>query len=199
MRSHFRRRRVGIGAGVENIHVSREGNIESITVTGEIDLSNVAALDEALHGALSGTTTSCLLDLSQVEFMDSSVVHTLLRWSKEAQVSAREGLAIMVGEATEAGRVLDLVGLMNRLPVFSTRETATTALEMGQKPRPERPLRWLTDLELAAEREAAQTSSDAATRRLDDATRRLDDAIAEEETRRGDDDAASDDQTPHET
>lgn len=174
---------MGITFAVEEIRVSREGTIESITVTGELDLSNVGALDEALRSALSGTTISCLLDVSQITFMDSSVVHTLLRWSKEAQVSAREGLAIMVGgEDTVATRVLALVGLMERLPVFSTSAAATTALELGRKPRSERPLRWLTDLELAAEREAAQTGSDAATRRLDD-------AIAEQESRRLDVDA----------
>jgi len=173
-----------MSSAVEDIRVSRQGKIESITVTGEIDLSNVAALDDALRSALSGTTVSCLLDLSLVEFMDSSVVHSLLRWSKEAQVSAREGLAIMVGEDTEATRVLGVVGLMKRLPVFSTREAATTALEIGQKPRSERPLKWLTDRELAAERQEAQTSSD-------DATRRLDDAMAEQDTRRRDADAGS--------
>jgi anti-anti-sigma factor len=163
-----------------DIRVSRQRNIDSIAVTGEIDMSNVAALDEALHSTLSGTTRSCLLDLSEIAFMASSVVHTLIRWSKEAQVSAREGLAIMVGDADgEATRVLTLVGLMHRLPVFASRDAAVRALELGQTPRGERPLRWLTDLELAAEREDAQADSDAATRRLDE-------AIAEQATRHHD-------------
>jgi hypothetical protein len=46
-------------------------------------------------------------------------------------------------------------------------------------------LRWLTDAELAAERDAAQASSDAATVRLDE-------AIAEQDTRRQDGGAAQD-------
>lgn len=176
----------GRTARVEGIRVSRHGRIESITVTGEIDISNVSALDEALRRALAGDTTTCLLDLSEVEFIDSSVVHTLIRWSKEAQVSAREALAILVGgEGSAAVRVLTSVGLMRRLPVFQSRERAMRALELGQMPRGERPLQWLTDIELAAEREDAQTSSDAATRRLDD-------AIAEQDTRRRDADAARD-------
>jgi anti-anti-sigma factor len=173
----------GYDRTVESIRVSHQGSVESITVTGEIDMSNVTALDDALRSALSGPTTSCLLDLSRITFMDSSVVHTLVHWSKEAQVSAREGLAILVGgEDSEATRLLTLVGLIRWLPVFESPAAAMTALELGQKPRAERPLRWLTDLELAAEREAAQTSSDAATRRLDD-------AIAEQDTRRRDADA----------
>ena len=163
---------------MEDIRVSHEGGIESVTVRGEIDLSNVAALDDALRNVLSGDTTSCLLDLSEVTFLDSSVVHSLVRWSKETQVSAREGLAIVVGgEDTEATRILSLIGLMKQLPVFDSHATAVRALEMGRRPRAERPLRWLTDLELAAEREAAQSHSDRATRRLDE-------AIAEQDTRR---------------
>jgi hypothetical protein len=43
------------------------------------------------------------------------------------------------------------------------------ALEYGRRPRPRRPLSWLSDLELAAERNDAQTSADAANRRLDEA------------------------------
>jgi anti-anti-sigma factor len=169
---------VGISAAVEEVRLSSEGPIASIVAKGEIDLSNVESLDDALRRALSGPATSCLLDLSELTFMDSSVVHTLVRWSKEAQVSAREGLAIMPGGAdTEATRVLTLVGLRERLPVFDSRDAAMTALEMGRKPRSDRPLQWLTDLELAAEREAAQTNSDAATVRLDD-------AIAEQDIRR---------------
>jgi anti-sigma B factor antagonist len=167
-------------AAMEEIRVARQGSIEAIAVTGELDVSNVAALDEALGNALSGTTKSCLLDLSEVTFMDSSVIHTLIRWSKEAQVSAREGLAIMVGDAdTQATRVLTVAGLMKRLPVFSSGDAAMAALKLGQKPRWERPLSWLTDLELLTEREEAQASSDAATRRLGD-------AIAEQTTRRDD-------------
>lgn len=163
---------------MDDIRVSHEDGIESIAVRGEIDLSNVGALDDALRSALSGDTTSCLLDLSEVTFMDSSVVHALVRWSRETQVSAREGMAIVAGgEDAEATRVLSLLGLMKQLPVFESHEPALRALEMGRKPRAERPLRWLTDLELAAEREAAQSHSDRATRRLDE-------AIAEQDTRR---------------
>jgi hypothetical protein len=61
--------------------------------------------------------------------------------------------------------------------VFTTVAAGTEALRLGQKPRPERPLRWLTDAELATGRKEAQTDSDAADRRLDK-------AIAEQAERR---------------
>jgi anti-anti-sigma factor len=169
---------VGIIEPVDEIGVTRQGNIVTVAPRGEFDLANVDNLDATLKDVLQSDTTSCLLDLSGVTFLDSSVLHALVRWSKEAQVSDREALAIMVGgEDTAATRTLGLVGLLTRLPVFATIETATLALQTGQKPRAERPLQWLSDMELAAERDAAQTGSDAATQRLDE-------AIAEQDHRR---------------
>jgi anti-anti-sigma factor len=82
---------------VDGVNVTREGAIDIVSLAGEYDLSNVGDLDDALQEVLSDETASCLLDLSGVTFMDSTVVHALIRWSKEAQVSEREALAIMVG------------------------------------------------------------------------------------------------------
>ena len=162
---------------MDGISVTREGPIDIVCLAGEYDLSNVDALDKALQEVFSDETASCLLDLSEVTFMDSTVVHALVRWSKEAQVSEREALAIMVGGTdTPATRVLGLIGLLPRLPVFATRDAAKEALELGRRPRPDRPLAWLTDLELATEREDAQIGADAANRRLGD-------AVAEQEAR----------------
>jgi anti-sigma B factor antagonist len=155
---------------VADIATTRDGSIAIVALTGEYDLSNVDRLDDALQAVLSDETTSCLLDLSQVTFMDSTIIHALVHWSKEAQVSEREALAIVVGGTdTPAAQVLALVGLLKRLPTFATPNAAKVALGHGSQPRAERPLRWLTDLELATEREDAQISADAANRRLDDA------------------------------
>jgi anti-anti-sigma factor len=171
----------------DDINVTREGAIDIVVVTGERDISNVGALDDAVNAVLSDDdSTSCLLDLSGLSFMDSSMVPSLVGWSKEAQLSEREALAIMVGGVdTPAARVLDLVGLLKRLPVFGTRGAAKQALEQGRRPRSERPLKWLTDLELATERADAQTRADAASRRLDE-------AIAEQDLRAQDPDTAPD-------
>jgi anti-anti-sigma factor len=166
---------------MDEVRVTRQGDVDTIVAVGEFDLSNVKRLDEALAQVLSGASTaSCVLDLSRVTFMDSSVVKAVLRWSQEAQVSEREGLAIVVGgRESPPARVLTLVGLIDRLAVFDSVDAAAVALQEGKKPRAERPLRWLTDLELAAEREQAQAGSDVATRRLDE-------AIAEQHAREKD-------------
>ena len=171
---------------MDDISVTREEAIDIVAVKGEYDMSNVDTLNKAQQKVLSDETASCLLDLSDVTFMDSSVVHSVVRWSKEAQVSEREALAIVVGGAdTPAARLLGLVGLLKWLPVFATRGAAKAALDHGRRPRPERPLTWLTDLELATERDDAQIGADAADQRLDD-------AVAEQQSRANDADTTPD-------
>ena len=154
------------------IRTLRDGSVDLIFPTGEYDLSNVDELNEALRASLSDDTSSCLLDLTDVTFMDSSVIHTLVRWCNDVQLSEREALAIVSGDdSTVASRLLDAVGIRSRLPVFTTSENAMTALLEGQRSRGERSLEWLTDAELQDARAQAQRASDEAGRRLQDIDR----------------------------
>jgi anti-anti-sigma factor len=151
---------------VADISVSREGTIDLVEPLGEYDLSNVSQLDDALAQALSDDTTSCLLDLTGVTFLDSTVVRAVVRWSNDAQLSEREALAVVLGEGSFGLRVFELAGLANKLPVFSSRESARTALLEGQRARSERRLRWLTEAELTSAHRDAVAASEAAGRRL---------------------------------
>lgn len=161
------------------ILVTRAGTVDVVRPTGEYDLSNVDELNAAVRSSLSDDTSSCLLDLSEVAFMDSSVIHALVRWSNDVQLSEREALAIVSGDDDSvASRLLDAVGIRSRLPVFIDVDNAMTALLEGQRAREDRSLEWLTDAELQSAREQAQRDSDAADRRLED--------ISREEQRRSD-------------
>jgi anti-anti-sigma factor len=166
------RERASIITSMAEIRVLRDGSVDVIRPTGEYDLSNVDELNEALRASLSDETSSCLLDLTEVTFMDSSVIHTLVRWCNDVQLSERESLAIVGGDdETAASRLLDAVGIRSRLPVFTTSQNAMTALLEGQRSRQERSLQWLTDAELQSAREQAQRASDEAGRRLQDIDR----------------------------
>jgi anti-anti-sigma factor len=164
---------------VEEIKTRREGTIEVVEALGELDMSNVDLLNGALKVALSDETASCLLDLAGLDFLDSTVIKALVRWSNDAQLSDREALAIVVGEDTPAARLVDLLGLTGRLPIFKTGAASRTALLEGQRARAQRSLEWLSDAELNIARSDAQSDSETVGQRLDD--------IEQEERRRGDD------------
>jgi anti-anti-sigma factor len=155
---------------MNEVKVSQQDSIDVLEALGEFDMSNVDVLNKAIRAALSNDTTSCLLDLSGLTFLDSTVIHSLVRWSQDVQLSHREALAILVGEGTPAARLVALVGLNGRLPIFTSREGAKTALLEGQRTRDKRSLEWLTDAELRDARTDAQATSDAADRRLEDIT-----------------------------
>ena len=163
---------------MEEIKTRREGTIAVVEALGELDMSNVDLLNDALKIALSDEKTSCLLDLAGLDFLDSTVIKALVRWSNDAQLSDREALAIVVGDDTPAARLVDLLGLTGRLPIFKTGAAARTALLDGQRARDQRSLGWLTDAELNIARSDAKSDSDTVGRRLDD--------ITQEERRRGD-------------
>jgi anti-anti-sigma regulatory factor len=98
-------------------------------------------LNAALSDALSDETRSCILDLSAVEFIVSSMVHALIRWSKEAQLSEREAFAIRIaGPEILVARTLAVSGVLKRLPLFESLDAAKTARLEGRKPRPQRKL-----------------------------------------------------------
>src|SRR5205823_5405859 len=112
-----RLRSVDSGVSVEEIRTYSEQGIDVVALVGEWDLANVERVNAALRHALSDETRSCILDLSAVEFMDSSMVHALIRWSKEAQLSEREAFAIMIaGPQTPVARTLAVSGVLKRLP-----------------------------------------------------------------------------------
>jgi anti-anti-sigma factor len=147
-----------------------EHNLFLVKVVGEVDLSNSDRLSQAIADVLGGDRqSSCLLDLSETTFIDSTVLRVLLKWSTDVQLSEREALAIVVPDGKSAVyRLFELVGMTSVLHLFPSVATATAALREGQRARGERDLGWLTDAELVTERDDAEAASDAAEQRLTD-------------------------------
>jgi anti-anti-sigma factor len=172
------------------VETEQAGGIDMVRLVGEHDLATVREVDRVVQRALSDRSSAmCLIDLSATDFIDSSIIAALIRWSNEAQVSEREALAIVVGSVTSmVARTLALVRVVDRLPVFETVEAAREALLEGKRPRADRAFGWLSDRQLEAQREeslgAARDAPTADAR--DDASVRLGRTVNEQQARRGD-------------
>lgn len=85
-------------APVEGAHV--------VWVAGELDASNVKALDAAVRAAGDGAHGPVVLDLSGVTYMDSSAIQALI-------VLARDdaGLALVAPPASIVRRSLEILGI----------------------------------------------------------------------------------------
>ena len=87
-----------------------------VKLAGEFDLSGRELADQVLESA--GTPSELVLDLSELEFIDSMGVHFIVTAHEQAKERGCE-LSIVRG-GPEVSRVFSLVGLDDALP-FSDR------------------------------------------------------------------------------
>jgi anti-sigma B factor antagonist len=97
-----------------------------IAVRGEIDVATLPHLEQALDTAIQSSSGAFVLDLTDVEFVDSSGVHALLR---ARALLAREDRALaVVCPPGAARRVIDVAGIADLLFLYRSREDAAAAL-----------------------------------------------------------------------
>jgi anti-anti-sigma factor len=114
---------------MNRIDVSRCGtDVVIVTLHGEHDLSTKAELAEQLERLVRGDER-VIVDLSEVEYIDSTVIDRLV----QADALAREHglrLTLQVGTANLA-RVLELIRMRDYLPCASSREEAIALARSG--------------------------------------------------------------------
>ena len=94
-----------------------------LSVHGEIDLGTAPVLREALSWVLEHRTGPVVVDLSGVRFMDSTGVHVLVDTLELLRLENRR-LAVVCCEGGQVHRVLGLLGLLDALAVYRSREGA---------------------------------------------------------------------------
>jgi anti-sigma B factor antagonist len=93
--------------------------------TGALDVAGSPALHTLLHRALDDGATRIVLDLSQVDFIDSTALRVLVSVHKRL---AGAGFAIVCPHA-RIRRIFDLTALDRVLTLTDTVEEALTALK----------------------------------------------------------------------
>lgn len=86
-----------------------EGTSVSVSVAGEIDISNAANVERQILDAISNRATTVLIDLTNVEYMDSSGLRILFTLAARLNV-LQIGLDVATSEGSPAHRVLELAG-----------------------------------------------------------------------------------------
>jgi anti-sigma B factor antagonist len=109
--------------GIEDAGV---GDAPGVAVRGEIDVNTGTALEEALDRAIRSSVGAFIVDLSDVEFIDSTGIHVLLR---ARDLLGREDRAlVVVCPFGPVRRVFELSGSSELFALFATREQAAAAL-----------------------------------------------------------------------
>jgi anti-sigma B factor antagonist len=102
----------------------REGDVTVVAAAGDLDIVTSPRLDASLTEARRGTT-KVILDLSAVDFMDTSCLAVIVgHWKK---LSARGGVLALAGARYRYTKTLWITGLADRLPMYETVAEAVAA------------------------------------------------------------------------
>jgi anti-anti-sigma factor len=111
---------------VKPIEVSwYDTDIAIVTLYGEHDLSTRDELADELEKHVRAGE-SLIIDLSHVQFIDSTVIHTLLRTYALAR-DRGSLLTLQLGTPPIIGRLLEISGVPTLLPCVATRQDAISA------------------------------------------------------------------------
>jgi anti-sigma B factor antagonist len=108
------------------IRDTRIGGARGLALKGDLDVSTATRFTELVEFAVWGTAGAFVLDLTDVDFLDSTGLHALLR---ARAVLAREDrpLALLLPPGT-ARRVLDLAGTLDTFAAYSSPDALEAAL-----------------------------------------------------------------------
>ena len=90
-----------------------------IALAGEIDMDNARQVEQQILGAISNQLTTVTLDLAGIEYIDSAglrVLFTLADRLSTLQIALR----LVVPERSTVRRVIDLSGMAEAIPVYSS-------------------------------------------------------------------------------
>jgi anti-sigma B factor antagonist len=102
------------------------GGAPGVAIRGEVDLSSVPALTDALDAAIRDSTGAFVIDLCDVEFLDSSGLSTLMR--ARALLGREDRALAVVCPPGAVRRLFDVAGVADLLHLYDSRAAASASL-----------------------------------------------------------------------
>ena len=86
-----------------------------VSFTGELDLANASTAESALTNALADAATPVVVDMRELEFIDSTGIALLV--SALGRNDGEVRISFIPSDSPAVTRVLELTGLAERLPL----------------------------------------------------------------------------------
>jgi anti-sigma B factor antagonist len=102
--------------GTLTVCISEVGPTLRLAVRGELDMANAATLAAALERADQEGTTSVVVDMSRLEFIDSTGIAVLVAAHRRLNEDGTERLRLVRSESVGVRRVMAVTGLDEELP-----------------------------------------------------------------------------------
>ncbi|MGQ0776408.1 MAG: STAS domain-containing protein [Pseudonocardiales bacterium] len=102
-----------------NVNLEFEGDVAIVSFSGEFDYAELQAAQDEIHAAEQAAPSVILLDLTGLDFMDSSAVRVILQATGRAREDDRR-FALIIGTGPPH-RVLSILGLTEQLDIVPDR------------------------------------------------------------------------------
>jgi anti-anti-sigma factor len=112
------------------LRIRERGAIVMATIEGEIDLSNAGDLLGELTSAVSNSARGLLVDLTPLEFLDSSGIHMLYDLA-ERLATRQQGLAVIIDHDAPPRRAIEVSGVEPATWMHADRTAGLAALGEG--------------------------------------------------------------------
>ena len=120
------------------LHEYNQSGVDVLQLAGEIDMHFAPVLRQLLQGKREARCPALLLDLSAVEFIDSTGLAVILEHMRDT--SAYDGRFCIGGVSENLRTVFEIVRLDRAMPIFLDATRAKNALISGRVPSVSEPL-----------------------------------------------------------
>ena len=97
-----------------------------VVASGELDLAAAPRLATVLSIATAGAEPCVVLDLTDVDFIDSTALGAIMHASTEAEATGKQMLVVALDGPVR--RLLEITNLTGRFRVYQSRDDALAAL-----------------------------------------------------------------------
>ena len=104
------------------IDLETTNHVTIVTPLGDVDLSKSASLRATIHKVLDEQSTTIVVDLGSVSYMDSSGVATLIEGLQMAKNTGKEFVLCQMTEGVKS--IIELARLDKIFSIFESREAA---------------------------------------------------------------------------
>ncbi len=105
------------------LDTSKIGDVITVILKGRIDASVAPDIEQKLLSLISGGSCKLVTDLSEVRFISSAGLRTLVAALKEAK--RKRGDLRLAGMQKQVQEVVDLTGLCTIFKIYASAEDAT--------------------------------------------------------------------------
>lgn len=115
-----------------DLQLRTSGSTVIARLTGEIDLSNAPSMGQAIARGVSHDAEALVLDLSELEYLDSAGIQLIYQLREQLRARAQE-LILVLGSDSPAWDALRLAGVISHLRTKQTMDEALASITRSRE------------------------------------------------------------------